>query len=99
MVDNIYIIRHDNKKQMNEGENEMRTKNMTLAAIFAAMTAIGGFIKIPIPYVPFTLQIVAVFLAGCLLGSRLGALSQLLYVSIGLIGVPVFAEGEGLVTF
>lgn len=72
---------------------------MTLAAIFAAMTAIGGFIKIPIPYVPFTLQIVAVFLAGCLLGSRLGALSQLLYVSIGLIGVPVFAEGEGLVTF
>ncbi|AIE60037.1 BioY protein [Bacillus methanolicus MGA3] len=96
MVDNIYIIRHDNKKQMNEGENEMRTKNMTLAAIFAAMTAIGGFIKIPIPYVPFTLQIVAVFLAGCLLGSRLGALSQLLYVSIGLIGVPVFAEGGGL---
>ncbi|EIJ78121.1 BioY protein [Bacillus methanolicus PB1] len=74
----------------------MKTKHMTLAAIFAALTAIGGFIKIPIPYVPFTLQIVSVFLAGSLLGSRLGALSQLLYVFIGLIGVPVFAEGGGL---
>lgn len=84
------------KKQFNEGENEMKTKHMTLAAIFAALTAIGGFIKIPIPYVPFTLQIVSVFLAGSLLGSRLGALSQLLYVFIGLIGVPVFAEGGGL---
>ncbi|MDE3838883.1 biotin transporter BioY [Bacillus methanolicus] len=73
----------------------MKTKHMTLAAIFAAMTAIGGFIKIPIPYVPFTLQIVSVFLAGSLLGPRLGALSQLLYVFIGLIGVPVFAEGGG----
>ncbi|UQD51952.1 biotin transporter BioY [Bacillus methanolicus] len=74
----------------------MKTKNMTYAAIFAALTAVGGFIKIPIPYVPFTLQIVAVFLAGSLLGPRLGALSQLLYVSIGLIGVPLFAEGGGL---
>jgi biotin transport system substrate-specific component len=73
----------------------MKAKNMALAAIFAALSAIGGFVKIPVPYVPFTLQIVAVFLAGALLGSRLGALSQLLYVCIGLIGVPVFAEGGG----
>ena len=59
------------------------------------MTAVGAFIKIPIPYIPFTLQIVPVYLAGALLGPRLGMLSQLCYVAIGLIGVPVFAEGGG----
>jgi biotin transport system substrate-specific component len=73
----------------------MKTKSMVLVALFAALTAIGGFIKVPIPYVPFTLQIVSVYLAGCLLGPKLGMLSQLVYVLIGLAGAPVFAEGGG----
>ncbi|WP_027409962.1 biotin transporter BioY [Anoxybacteroides tepidamans] len=73
----------------------MGVRSLVLAAFFAALTAIGGFIKIPVPYVPFTLQIVSVYLAGCLLGPRLGMLSQLVYVLIGLAGVPVFAEGGG----
>ncbi|ASS90636.1 MAG: biotin transporter BioY [Bacillaceae bacterium] len=73
----------------------MKIKSMVLIALFAALTAIGGFIKIPIPYVPFTLQIVSVYLAGCLLGPKLGMLSQLVYVLIGLAGAPVFAEGGG----
>jgi biotin transport system substrate-specific component len=74
----------------------MKTRSMALVALFAALTAIGGFIKIPIPYVPFTLQIVSVYLAGCLLGPKYGMLSQLVYVLIGLAGAPVFAEGGGL---
>ena len=74
----------------------MRIHAFVWAAFFAALTAVGGFIKIPVPYVPFTLQIAAVYLSGCLLGPRMGALSQLLYVSIGLAGAPVFAEGGGL---
>ncbi|BDG45901.1 MULTISPECIES: biotin transporter BioY [Parageobacillus] len=73
----------------------MKTKSLLLAALFAALTAIGGFIKIPVPYVPFTLQIAAVYLAGCLLGPKLGMLSQLVYVLVGLAGAPVFAEGGG----
>jgi biotin transport system substrate-specific component len=73
----------------------MNIRSMVLIALFAALTAIGGFIKIPIPYVPFTLQIVSVYLAGCLLGPKLGMLSQLVYVLIGLAGAPVFAEGGG----
>jgi len=68
---------------------------MILASLFAALTAIGAFIKIPIPYVPFTLQLFFVLLAGALLGSRLGALSQLVYVLVGLAGVPVFTQGGG----
>ncbi|MFD2617485.1 biotin transporter BioY [Terrilactibacillus laevilacticus] len=74
----------------------MKAKTISYVALFAALTAIGAFIKIPIPYIPFTLQILAVYLAGALLGPRLGFLSQLCYVLIGLIGVPVFTDGGGL---
>lgn len=72
-----------------------RTFSLTIVAIFAAMTAIGAFIKIPLPIVPFTLQIIIVFLAGSLLGSKKGLQSQLVYLFVGLIGVPVFTQGGG----
>ncbi|MBU5483951.1 biotin transporter BioY [Clostridium sp. MSJ-11] len=71
------------------------TRDLILVAMFAALTAIGAFIKIPIPYIPFTLQYLFCALAGVILGSRLGALSQIVYVSLGLLGVPVFTEGGG----
>lgn len=63
--------------------------------MFAGLTAVGAFIKIPIPYVPFTLQFLFCALAGVILGSKLGAMSQIVYVTIGLLGVPVFTEGGG----
>ena len=72
------------------------TRNLILVAMFAALTAVGAFIKVPIPYVPFTLQYLFCALAGLILGSRLGALSQIVYVTIGLSGVPVFTEGGGI---
>ncbi|WP_342601262.1 biotin transporter BioY [Psychrobacillus sp. FSL H8-0483] len=72
-----------------------RTLSLTLVAIFAAMTAIGAFIKIPLPIVPFTLQIIAVYLAGSLLGSKRGLQSQMIYVLVGLAGLPVFTQGGG----
>ena len=59
------------------------------------MTAVGAFIKIPIPYVPFTMQFFFSSLSGLVLGARNGALSQLLYLLIGLIGIPVFSNGGG----
>src|SRR5699024_1752378 len=64
-------------------------------SLFAALTALGAFMRIPIPYVPFTLQILFVYLAGSLMGSRLGGLSQLVYLAMGLVGVPIFTEGGG----
>lgn len=70
-------------------------RTMTLAALFAVLTAVGAFIRIPFPLVPMTLQTFFVFLSGALLGSRAGALSQALYVGIGLIGIPVFTGGGG----
>ncbi len=66
---------------------------MTLSALFAVLTALGAFIRIPFPLVPITLQTFFVFLSGTLLGSRAGALAQVLYVGMGLIGLPVFTGG------
>lgn len=73
----------------------MKVQNLVLAGMFAALTAIGAFIKIPIPFVPFTLQFFFVLLAGSLLGSRAGMLSQLGYIITGLLGIPIFAYGGG----
>jgi biotin transport system substrate-specific component len=79
------------------GRKKMKKKisELVLVSLFAALTAVGAFIKIPIPYVPLTLQTLMVMLAGLILGSRLAALSQLLYLTIGLLGLPVFAQGGG----
>lgn len=75
--------------------NYSKTRNMALVALFAALTAIGAFIRIEIPFVPFTLQPFFMALAGILLGSRLGGLSQLVYLLVGLAGMPVFTKGGG----
>ena len=78
----------------------MKTKKvnvqmLVLTALFTALTAVGAFIRIPTVWVSFTLQIFFTFLAGTLLGPCWGALSQLIYVLLGLIGVPIFTEGGG----
>jgi biotin transport system substrate-specific component len=61
----------------------------------AAVTAVAAQIAIPIPPVPFTLQVLAVILSGLLLGPRYGALAQGVYVLVGAVGVPVFSEFSG----
>jgi biotin transport system substrate-specific component len=76
----------------------MKLRTMILAALFAVLTAIGTYIRIPLPVVPLTLQVFFVYLAGILLGSRGGALSQLFYMLLGLVGLPVFTAGGGLQT-
>ncbi len=68
---------------------------VTSVGLMAGLTAVGAFIRIPLPYIPFTLQVLFVFLAGTLLGARLGALSQLVYLGLGLAGLPAFAGGAG----
>jgi len=64
---------------------------------FALLTALAAQITIPLGFtpVPWTGQTFAVLLAGGVLGSRRGALSMLLYVSLGAIGMPFYAEGAG----
>lgn len=64
---------------------------------FAAATAVGAKVALPLPGtpVPFTFGPLFVLLAGALLGARLGAASQALYLAVGLAGAPVFAMGGG----
>lgn len=73
----------------------MKSKDLSLIALFAALTAVGGFISIPFYPVPLTLQIFFVLLSGTILGKKLGALSQIIYLGLGSIGAPVFHNFTG----
>jgi biotin transport system substrate-specific component len=67
---------------------------------FAILTAVAAQITIPAKPVPFTLQTLMVALAGAFLGAKKGAYSQLLYLAVGAIGLPVFAQNpDGLYGF
>jgi biotin transport system substrate-specific component len=68
-------------------------------AIFIILTALGAFVRIPLPFtpVPITLQTFFVLLSGVFLGGELGALSQLSYIFLGALGLPIFTNaGSGL---
>jgi biotin transport system substrate-specific component len=67
---------------------------MAYASMFGALTAAGAFMMIPLPPVPITMQTFFVSLAGALLGGYLGAMSQAVYILLGVIGLPVFAGGK-----
>jgi len=64
--------------------------------VFAALTALGARFEVWQYPVPYTLQTMFVLLAGAFLGKRNGALSQLLYLGVGAVGLPVFAAGGAL---
>ena len=74
---------------------KLKTLDIVTLALFSALTAIGAYISIPLPFseVPITLQTMFTYLAGAVLGGYLGALSQLIYLLIGLAGLPIFAGG------
>lgn len=75
---------------------QKRIRIIVYVSIFSALTAVGAFIKIPLLLVPFTLQTFFVILSGNILGSRYGALSQTIYLCLGLMGLPIFAYGGGI---
>ena len=52
-----------------------KTKQLVFCSLFTALIAVGAFIKIPVPVVPFTLQYLFTMLAGLILGPRLGTIS------------------------
>jgi biotin transport system substrate-specific component len=74
----------------------MKTRDLVLCALFVALITIGAFIRIPLPVVPFTMQMAIVILAGLLLGGKLGFFSVIIYVAMGLLGFPIFSEGGGI---
>lgn len=84
---------------------KFRAIDLTLVAMFVALMAIGANITSMVPFmkvggVPITLQTFFAILAGTILGSRLGSIAMIVYMLVGLVGVPVFAQfGGGLSIF
>lgn len=77
-------------------QSKERLKKLMLTAMFTALITVGAFIKIPIMTVPFTMQFLFTNLAGILLGVKYGTLSLVLYLVLGLAGVPIFTAGGGI---
>lgn len=73
-----------------------RTHTMILTALFAALTAVGAFLHIPLGVTQVSLQFLFTALAAILLGPKWGTISQAVYVALGLVGLPVFTQGGGL---
>ncbi|GGB58313.1 BioY family transporter [Lentibacillus populi] len=75
-------------------------QSITTAGAFVALTAIGANITSIAPFmmvggVPITLQTFFAVLAGIVLGSRLGAFTMFVYMLLGLVGAPIFAQFKG----
>lgn len=74
--------------------------DIAYCALFTALMAVGAWIHIMLPLGPsgvtISLQIFFALLAGFLLGPRRGFLSVLVYILLGLAGLPVYAHGGGL---
>src|SRR5688500_243900 len=75
-----------------------RALKVAAVLFVTALTALAAQISIPVPFtpVPFTLQPMVVLLGGAALGARLGMASQVLYLAIGMAGLPVFAASPVL---
>lgn len=72
------------------------TQNLVLAGMFAAVLAVISQISIPMPSgVPITIQVFGIALVGTILGWKLGLFSTIVYILIGAVGVPVFANFRG----
>lgn len=71
-------------------------RGVAVAAVLfiTALTAAAAQVSVPLPFtpVPFTLQPMVVLLGGAALGARRGMASQVLYLAIGIAGLPVFAS-------
>jgi biotin transport system substrate-specific component len=63
--------------------------------VFTVLTIIAAQISIPLQPVPFTLQVLAVLFSGLVLGARDGGLSQLIYIGLIAMNLPVAAQGMG----
>lgn len=80
----------------NEFSNRISVKNIVLAGMFAAFLAVMSQVSLPMPTgVPITVQVFAVALVGVILGWKRGVLAVLVYILIGAVGVPVFANFKG----
>lgn len=79
-----------------KSKNKVKTVDLVLIALFAAIVSVISQISIPMPtQVPVTLQTFAVALCGYYLGAKKGTAAMLVYILLGAVGIPVFAGFKG----
>ncbi len=78
----------------NKPFSKEKIKNSVLISLFCAIIAVASFITIPSP-VPFTLQALAIFCSLTVLGGKRGLTAIILYIFLGIIGLPVFSGFSG----
>ena len=78
-------------KSNTKGRKKLTTPDMVYVGVFAAIIAVCSWISVPLT-IPVTLQTMAVCITAGLLGTKRGVLSIIVYLLIGLVGVPVFSN-------
>lgn len=69
-----------------------RSRIIAYSAAFIGLIALGSWISLPIGNIPFTIQTLFVLLAGIIM-HRYGAIPVMLYVILGVLGLPLFHNG------
>lgn len=70
--------------------------NLAVISLFTSLIIVGAYVRIPFPVVPLTLQTFFVILSAILLRPESAFISSLLYIFLGLAGLPVFTKGGGI---
>lgn len=83
----------NSKKTNGRTDSHKSILDIVYIALFAAIISICSLVSIPIASIPVTLQILGVCLAAGFLGLAKGTVSVVIYILLGLIGIPVFAGG------
>lgn len=73
----------------------MRTKKLVYCGLFSAVIAIMAMISLPLQPIPLNMALLGVLLAGGILGKKYGTISVLVYILLGLCGLPVFSGFRG----
>ena len=77
-------------------DNKINTKSIIYIALFITLIYISSLIRLNVFSIPFTLQTLAVMLTACFLGSKKGLYVVMIYIFMGLVGLPVFTKGGGI---
>ena len=72
-----------------------KINNIVICSLFSALICIGAFIRIPLPELSITMQVFFVLLAGLLLDAKRAITAVIIYILLGLAGLPVFSTGGG----
>lgn len=72
----------------------MKIRDLTRIALFVAIIIICSYIAVPFA-VPITMQTMGIFICALYLGRKKGTLAILIYILIGIIGIPVFSGMKG----